>query len=380
MFARCRRLWAPLPPSGDDIIAAFKVLGIPYHPRLPGARGGATLAPSIEDVRRQYRELARLHHPDLSSGDDNRMKVINTAYELIQSSGVLQRGMDQASTGGAAGPSPSPSASDFTGEGGSRFVRKAGTRRRRVPDDFANGDDMSWSMKSSLDWQSMINNVDTLTEEELKNPANHPFSHSRFFSFDDDAAIYRMLRGGATVPQVARTLGKPATFVEKRLHNAQFKMRVQYLLRGEKRVMQGAPSHSKAGRSAPISQQPTVSSPAAANTTESALRRSPFGESSDRTFRSPGRSTFAAATHAFTLSAEGARKKEWEATYPAWRAPTSQATRSLEEKGRRAKLLREDTDDSGIGMDGMTKGATRYSAASKVGRSYDNYKRLRPKR
>uniref|UniRef100_A0A0A9W6E8 Uncharacterized protein n=1 Tax=Lygus hesperus TaxID=30085 RepID=A0A0A9W6E8_LYGHE len=69
----------------------------------------------------------------------------------------------------------------------------------------------------------------------MRNPANHPFTHSKFFTFEDDATIYRMLRGGATVPQVARTLSKSATFIEKRLHNAQFKARVQYLLRVEKR-------------------------------------------------------------------------------------------------------------------------------------------------
>lgn len=69
----------------------------------------------------------------------------------------------------------------------------------------------------------------------MRNPANHPFTHSKFFTFEDDTTIYRMLRGGATIPQVGRTLSKPATFIEKRIHNAQFKARVQYLLRAEKR-------------------------------------------------------------------------------------------------------------------------------------------------
>ncbi|GET93597.1 hypothetical protein, conserved [Leishmania tarentolae] len=347
-FAMFSRTVFRCAPVAEDIVAAFKVLGLTYNPHAP-----ASSRPGVDDVRRQYLEMARLHHPDLGSGDDNRMKVINTAYELIQSSGILQGAYD-APTGareGAAGPQSGEAATS------TRFARKAGTRRRRMPDDFASGDDTSWSMKTSLDWQAMMNSTETLSEAEIKNPANHPFSHSKFFTFDDDLTIYRMIRGGATVRQVARSMGKPATFVERRLQNAQFKLRVQYVLRQDKRKSATA---SSSGAGASMSTRQATSTPITEPTTRRALRRSPYED------------THAGRTPAtFTTPM---RKREWEASYPEWQAPRYRDQMTLEEQGRLDGLLREMPRPAhGTGEPVLS----RHSAASKMGRSYANYKRLR---
>ncbi|KPA81572.1 putative mitochondrial hypothetical protein [Leptomonas pyrrhocoris] len=361
--SRCR-----LAPALDDVVAAFKVLGLTYNPRT-----AASSRPGVDDVRRQYREMARLHHPDLSSGDDNRMKVINTAYELIQSSGVLQGAYDPARQNAARTAGPSENANGAGASASSRFARKAGTRRRRVPEDFASGDDSSWSMKTQLDWQSMMNSTDSVTEPEMKNPANHPFSHSRFFSFEDDLGIYRMIRGGATVRQVARTLGKPATFVERRLQNAQFKLRVQYVLRQEKRksAAPNSASHNVTGAMASSSSSPsghTTSTPITEPTTRRVLRRSPY-EDSAGAFSTP-----ALTTYSFTAGSQ--RKKEWEASYPEWRAPRYRDQMTLEEQGRLDGLLRDSPGNGHKRVGAAEK--LRHGSASKVGRSYENYQRMRP--
>lgn len=206
MFRRARWMLAP---TVDDIHNAFKVMGLP------------SAAPA-DVVRSKYLELARRHHPDLSSGDDSTMKVINTAYELIQSHRSLVEQAGSSSSGAGGGPSP-------TDGSGQRFTKRAPPRRSAAMDDLSSGE--SWSVKSSRDWHAAVDNI---SEKDLKNPANHPYSFSKYYSFEDDATIYRMLRTGATVAQVARTLSKPATFVEKRLNNAQFKRRVQVLLANEK--------------------------------------------------------------------------------------------------------------------------------------------------
>lgn len=113
----------------------------------------------------------------------------------------------------------------------------------------------------------------------MRNPANHPFTHSKFFTFEDDTIIYRMLRGGATIPQVGRTLSKPATFIEKRIHNAQFKARVQYLLRAEKRQSTSSSMTKNSGTrssSALHGDVITTATPRGPNHAERLLRTSPF--------------------------------------------------------------------------------------------------------
>jgi curved DNA-binding protein CbpA len=385
MLSRSCWRWAP---AVEDVVAAFKILGLTFNPHAP-----VTNRPGVDDVRRQYRELARLHHPDLSSGDDNRMKVINTAYELIQSSGVLQGAYDPSRQGADGGSDTTGGAVDASAT--TRFTRKAGTHRRRFPDDFANGDDASWSMKTQLDWQSMMNSTDSVTEEEMKNPANHPFSHSRFFSFEDDLSIYRMLRGGATVRQVARTLGKPATFVERRLQNAQFKLRVQYVLRQEKKKTTGAAagasvsSPSAKGGSGTAAGH-TTSTPITEPTTRRVLRRSPY-EDVSRDGRQPPQpghngAQFSAASCAgggascaSTFVATGTqRKKEWEASYPEWRAPRYRDQMTLEEQGRWDGLLRDVTSETHGGKRNAAEERRRRGAVSKVGRSYENFRRMHP--
>ncbi|KAK7200582.1 DnaJ domain containing protein [Novymonas esmeraldas] len=361
-------------PAIEDVVAAFKVLGLTYD-----LRSSATGRPGVEDVRRQYREMARLHHPDLGSGDDNRMKVVNTAYELIQSSGVLQGAYDTArgAREGTAGGEP-PGASPA----GGRFARKAGTRRRRMPDDFANGDDASWSMKSSLDWQAMMNSAESVSEAEMKNPANHPFSHSKFFSFEDDLSIYRMIRGGATVRQVARTLGKPATFVERRLQNAQFKLRVQYVLRQDKRQSATSASGATASTtttSTSSSIRQTTSTPITEAATRRIIRRSPYEDSHvGGTDAAPHTHAGRAAGVGMPPSSPPLRKREWEPTYPEWRAPRYRDHMTLEEQGRLDGLL-SDTAALNAGRRGEApRGNARHSAVSKMGRSYENYQRMRP--
>lgn len=391
MWKYTRRRLLPSSPSSTDIKAAFTVLGVTYNPYVPRA----TLN---EQVRKNYRELARLHHPDLSSGDDSRMKVINAAYELIQTSGVVhETALESDSVKGTT--SESSPATGETGAQGSRFARKAGSRRHRMPDDFASGDEegspLSWAMKSSLDWQSWMNSSESLPKQELQNPANHPFSHSRFFTFDEDLTIYKMIRGGATLPQVARTLGKPTTFIEKRLHNTQFKLRVQYVLRGEKRRHGGngntsRPTKKHGGDQA---QGPTPAAPSVPCACEPLLKRSPYDEAVvDRVAASPTHTRFPSEGRPYGTPARsgkyaqrGSKKAEWEATMPLWESPRPFADMSLEEKGRHAKLI----DDSRHGHDDRaydpvwgTEAAsahppTRPQSASKVSRSYANYARLR---
>lgn len=254
-----------------EVIASLKVLGFDsVHPGGAAPAGSLPLSlpvsirharpvlPTQQEVRQRYRELAQQFHPDLSGGDSQRMKHINAAYELLQSSGVLwtshqqneaeyhegkrmakssEKGGAHSKDGERKGWTSSRSTST-SGETPSRKPRKTPFARSAVHPQFASGGDQSWALKSALEWKAMIGNVEDLRLEELQNPANHPLSHSKFFSMEEDATIYQMLRGGATIPQVARTLGKQATFIEKRLHNVQFKLRVQYILRAEKKRLQ----------------------------------------------------------------------------------------------------------------------------------------------
>eukprot|EP00796_Vickermania_ingenoplastis_P011045 gene11045-7678_t len=349
---RCSSLWFTVRVPGPEVSAALRVMGfgpgggaheaqrIRPSPRSE-ARGGVAL-PSLEAVRQRYRELAQRHHPDLSSGDSQRMQSINMAYELLQSSGALvaERGAE-----GTTATSTSPPASASFSE--MRQQRRQQQRRTAVPDDFADGDDLSWSLKTSNEWRAMVSSVDSLAPGELRQPANHPLSHSKFFSLEEDATIYRMLRSGATVPQVGRTLGKPATFIEKRLHNTQFKLRVQYLLKSERRA--AAEQAKKAGseRLHPFSHSTPGRGP---NMVARALRRSP--------------SAPATTPH---------RRAAWEPTIPSWSDQTHYADMSLHDKAQFQGFVPPD-EGSGTGAGGGAE----YSGggASKMGRSYANYQRV----
>ncbi|RNF03050.1 hypothetical protein TraAM80_06056 [Trypanosoma rangeli] len=341
-------LWAAVTPTSADVAAALRVLGLdasnPQHA-------------TSERVRAQYLHLARLHHPDLSSGDDKKMKVINTAYEMLQTSGALNTlSMNEKGWQSAQAKQEGGGASE------TRFTPKAKLRRRRVPDDFADGD--TWSMKSTLEWETLMNStfgLNGLSEEELKNPVNHPFSHSKFFTFEDDTTIYRMIRGGATVRQVARTLGKSPTFVERRLHNAQFKQRIQYVLRHEKRRHQEQRKQRQQQGGSHSGKQ--ASNSGGVNATERV-----FGVSD--AFHTAMREQQHKPRHEQQSSGEESRrKKEWEPTIPNLESPTFFAEMSLEEKGIHAGLLREEQRQQQVPLS-WTR------AASKVGRSYANYARF----
>jgi DnaJ-class molecular chaperone len=77
----------------------YQVLGVPS-------------AASDEDIRKEYRNLARKHHPDLNPGDksaENRFKDINEAYEVLSDS-AKRKQYDQS------GADPHPGAEAFHGE------------------------------------------------------------------------------------------------------------------------------------------------------------------------------------------------------------------------------------------------------------------------
>lgn len=285
------------------------------------------------------------------------MQAINAAYELLQSTGVLHRA-EHASpeSTSRSTTSPFPSFRDRRRE--MHKDKKAGAKRyRAVPDDFASGDG-SWNLQSSLEWKAMVDATDQIRPEELHNPANHPLSHSKFFSMEEDATIYRMLRGGATVPQVARTLGKQATFIEKRLQNAQFKLRIQYLLRLEQRHEAAERQKQQKSREWKANLRSTKKPGNAPNTTRSALRRSPSA-------------SFSSADH-LTFSSRNSvkRKHTWEPTTQSWDEQPYYADLSLEEK------MRRDEAQWGSPNPRASPRPNSKAESSKLGRSYANYSRM----
>ena len=49
----------------------YDILGIPH-------------ASSFEDVKKAWKDLSKKYHPDRPDGDENRMKEINAAYEILK--------------------------------------------------------------------------------------------------------------------------------------------------------------------------------------------------------------------------------------------------------------------------------------------------------
>ena len=45
---------------------------------------GVELNTSFEDIKKKYRELARIYHPDKNNGNDSKFKNINKAYEELK--------------------------------------------------------------------------------------------------------------------------------------------------------------------------------------------------------------------------------------------------------------------------------------------------------
>ena len=86
--------------TGKPIAAWFREFQ--QRPReLPGGEGAASQQPnmalpdayailglsqtaSLEEVKKRYRDLARLFHPDRPGGYEGAMKLLNRAYEQIQ--------------------------------------------------------------------------------------------------------------------------------------------------------------------------------------------------------------------------------------------------------------------------------------------------------
>eukprot|EP00758_Cryptobia_borreli_P019848 Tbor_TRINITY_DN916_c0_g1::TRINITY_DN916_c0_g1_i1::g.21141::m.21141 len=194
-----------------EVTSSLKILAL-----SPGA--------TLNDVREAYLKLARSHHPDIQGGDDSKMKIINIAYETLQLHGT------GASNEHASEKAPSEPARPWYDRGAdqkrSSFKQKGKTMAALVDDEFD-----TWNAKSTFDWVSAVSDV---SASDAALPFNNPQSHSRFFSYDEDVAIYRMLRSGATIPQISRALQKTATFVGKRVHHPQFKLRIQQVLKKEK--------------------------------------------------------------------------------------------------------------------------------------------------
>eukprot|EP01062_Namystynia_karyoxenos_P067530 TRINITY_DN61502_c0_g1_i1.p1 TRINITY_DN61502_c0_g1~~TRINITY_DN61502_c0_g1_i1.p1 ORF type:complete len:398 (+),score=111.65 TRINITY_DN61502_c0_g1_i1:75-1196(+) len=95
--------------------AAFRLLRV--GPRTPA-----------REIKSSYRELARLHHPDVNAGDDSKMKEVNRAYATVLRHLVA--------AGGAAGaPDADPSTTDAgAAPGGDREPNKEHDLLRRLGD------------------------------------------------------------------------------------------------------------------------------------------------------------------------------------------------------------------------------------------------------
>jgi hypothetical protein len=186
-----------------DVRSAFKVIGL-----QPGA--------AVDEVRKQYLKLARQNHPDVNGGDDTKMKLVNLAYETVQSHSHLLKDEAVSGTPGASGTKP---VGGFEPNSYKRKWQRKGTSEA--------GNHAAWQERSEFDWAAAVG----VTAEERMDGRNHPNTFNKFFSFDTDATLYQQVRSGATVEEAARTLGITPIQAEKRLNSAQFKQRVQRMMR-----------------------------------------------------------------------------------------------------------------------------------------------------
>ena len=44
---------------------------------------GFSTTPSKDDIKRRYKELAKIHHPDLNGGDEEKMKKLNEYRDIL---------------------------------------------------------------------------------------------------------------------------------------------------------------------------------------------------------------------------------------------------------------------------------------------------------
>ena len=56
----------------------YAVLGLPH-------------SASLEDVKKRYKQLAMIYHPDKEGGDEGAMKLLNSAYHQIEKE-IIKRG------------------------------------------------------------------------------------------------------------------------------------------------------------------------------------------------------------------------------------------------------------------------------------------------
>lgn len=235
MFRRCFRFFAPSSSSALDIQAAYRILGISSSKATP------------EDARQKYLKLARQYHPDVSNGDDTKMKQINLAYEVVQSyaaqhgkdatlknvhedsSSTKKRNNQQQQDGenGEQQEDHSDGDDEFGGE--TAYQRRKRERRQKSASPL--GDASNWNTRPEFEWNAAIFSV---SESEMANRANHPNSYNRHFSFNDDANIFKSVRSGATVEEVARSMGRSAFSIEARMNSTQFKLRIQKMLKADR--------------------------------------------------------------------------------------------------------------------------------------------------
>lgn len=75
---------------------------------------------SADEIKKAFRRLAVLHHPDKEGGDETKFKEVNEAYEVLKDSEKRQR-YDQFGHAGVGGAAGGPSAGGAYGTGGFNF-------------------------------------------------------------------------------------------------------------------------------------------------------------------------------------------------------------------------------------------------------------------
>ena len=250
MFRRNFRFLASPSSSSLDIKAAFKILGL---------NPAASSATTPEHARQQYLKLARQYHPDVSNGDDTKMKQVNLAYEVVQHYASTTGG-NFSSIGGAQQQQKRKSKHDMSaaeraeaennnknsdddgfdsdhddnfGRGDSSASWREKRQQKKNRTNNANrksnlSDASTWNSRPEFEWNEAIFNVN---DAEASNPRNHPNTFNRHFSFNDDSNIFRATRSGATVEEIARSMGRSAFAIEARMNSTQFKLRIQKMLK-----------------------------------------------------------------------------------------------------------------------------------------------------
>jgi molecular chaperone DnaJ len=77
---------------------------------------GVSKSASADEIKKAFRRLAVMHHPDKEGGDETKFKEINEAYEVLKDSDKRQR-YDQFGHAGVGGNGGGGGAYDFNGGG-----------------------------------------------------------------------------------------------------------------------------------------------------------------------------------------------------------------------------------------------------------------------